>query len=128
MPIAREGWPLILVPLGLSVVLFLLRWPWTGGVFLLLGLFTAFFFRDRAREVPAAPGLVLSPADGKVIVAGPAPIGNPVGEGATQVSIFLSIFDVHVNRAPMGGRISHVEYHEGKFLPAFQDKASLANE
>ena len=128
MPIAREGWPLILVPLGLAVVLFLLRWPWTGGVLLLLGLITAFFFRDPDRAVPADPRLVLSPADGKVIVAGPAPAGNPLGEGATQVSVFLSIFDVHVNRAPIGGLISRVEYHEGQFLPAFQDKASLANE
>ena len=85
MPIAREGWPLILVPLVLAVGLFL---------------------------------LVLSPADGKVIVAGPAPAGNPLGEGVSQVSVFLSIFDVHVNRAPIGGRISRVEYHEGQFLPA----------
>ncbi len=128
MPIAREGWPLVLVLLGLAVLLFLLRWPWTGGVFLALGLFTAFFFRDPDRSVPADPRLVLSPADGKVIVAGPAPAGNPLGEGATQVSVFLSIFDVHVNRSPVGGRISRVEYHEGEFLPAFQDKASLANE
>jgi len=128
MPIAREGWPLVLVPLGLAVVLFLVRWPWTAGVFLALALFTAFFFRDPDRRAPDDPRLVLSPADGKVVVAGPAPAGNPLGEGATQVSVFLSIFDVHVNRAPVGGRISHVEYHEGEFLPAFQDKASLANE
>jgi len=128
MPIAREGWPLILVLLGLAVVMFLVRWPWIGGVFLFLGLFTAFFFRDPDRPVPADPRLVLSPADGKVIVVGPAPAGNPLGESASQVSIFLSVFDVHVNRAPIGGRISKVEYHEGKFLPAFQDKASLANE
>jgi len=128
MPIAREGWPLVLVPLGLAVVLFLVRWPWTAGVFLALALFTAFFFRDPDRRAPDDPRLVLSPADGKVIVAGPAPAGNPLGEGATQVSVFLSIFDVHVNRSPVGGRISRVEYHEGEFLPAFQDKASLANE
>jgi phosphatidylserine decarboxylase len=128
MPIARDGWPFILVLLGLAVVMFLVRWPWVGGVFLFLGLFTAFFFRDPERPVPADPRLVLSPADGKVIVVGPAPAGNPLGEGASQVSIFLSVFDVHVNRAPIGGRISKVEYHEGQFLPAFQDKASLANE
>ena len=128
MPIAREGWPLIGILLGLAVVMFLVRWPWVGGVFLLLGLFTMFFFRDPERPVPADPRLVLSPADGKVIVAGPAPAGNPLGDGATQVSIFLSVFDVHVNRAPIGGRISQVEYHKGEFVPAFQDKASLANE
>jgi len=128
MPIAREGWPLVFVMIGLAAVLFLLRWPWAGGVLLALGLFTAYFFRDPGRPVPADPRLVLSPADGKVIVAGPAPAGNPLGEGATQVSVFLSIFDVHINRSPVGGRISRVEYHEGEFLPAFQDKASLANE
>jgi phosphatidylserine decarboxylase len=128
MPIAREGWSLILVLLGLAVVMFLLRWPWVGGIFLFLGLFTAFFFRDPDRAVPADPRLVLSPADGKVIVVGPAPAGNPLGDGASQISIFLSVFDVHVNRAPVGGRISKVEYNKGEFLPAFQDKASLANE
>jgi phosphatidylserine decarboxylase len=128
MSIAREGWPLILVPLGLAGLLFLLRWPWVGAVFLALGLFTAFFFRDPERAVPADPRLVLSPADGKVIVAGPAAAGNPLGEGASQVSIFMSVFDVHVNRAPMGGRISRVDYNPGEFRPAFQDKASLANE
>src|SRR2546422_6944836 len=102
MPIAREGWPVILAPLVLAVVLFLLRWPWTGGVLLLLGLFTAFFFRDPDRAVPADPRLVLSPADGKVIVAGPPPARNPLGEGATQVSVFLSVFDVHPHPAPLG--------------------------
>ena len=128
MPIAREGWPLVLLLLGLAAVLFLLRWPWTGGVLLVLGLFTAYFFRDPDRKVHTDAHLELSPADGTGIVAGPAPAGNPMGEGAIQVSVFLSIFDVHVNRAPVGGRISRVEYHEGEFLPAFRDKASLANE
>jgi phosphatidylserine decarboxylase len=128
MPIAREGWPLIGVLLGLAVVMFLVRWPWAGGEFLFLAPFTTFFFRDPERTVPSDPRLVLSPADGKVIVAGPAPAGNPLGDGATQISIFLSVFDVHINRSPIGGRISKVEYHKGEFVPAFQDKASLANE
>src|SRR2546425_6493782 len=114
MPIAREGWPVILAPLVLAVVLFLLRWPWTGGVLLLLGLFTAFFFRDPDRALPADPRLVLSPADGKVIVAGPPPAGNPPGEGATQGSVFPSLFSVHVNRAPIRGRLSPGAYHQGQ--------------
>src|SRR2546427_6995698 len=101
MPIAREGWPVILAPLVLAVVLFLLRWPWTGGVLLLLGLFTAFFFRDPDRAVPADPRLVLSPADGKVIVAGPAPPGHPPRGGATQASVLLSILDLPLNPAPI---------------------------
>jgi len=128
MPIAREGWPLVLVLLGLAAVLFLVRWPWVGGIFLVLGLFTLYFFRDPERTTPADPRLVIAPADGKIVVAGPAPAGNPLGDGASQVSIFLSVFNVHVNRAPIAGRISHVAYNEGKFLPAFDDKASLANE
>jgi phosphatidylserine decarboxylase len=128
MPIAREGWPLVLVLLGLAVVLFLVRWPWVGGIFLVLGLFTLYFFRDPERTTPADSRLVIAPADGKIVVAGPAPAGNPLGDGASQVSIFLSVFDVHVNRAPIGGRSATSDCNEGKFLPAFDDKASLANE
>jgi phosphatidylserine decarboxylase len=93
-----------------------------------VGLFTAFFFRDPERQAPQDPGLVLSPADGKVVFLGETPPGHPLGSGAWQLSIFLSIFDVHVNRAPVGGRIVEVDYHKGEFLPAFNDKASLRNE
>src|SRR2546427_12270534 len=118
MPIAREGWLLILVPLGLGVALFLLRWPWTGGALLLLGLFTAFFFRDPDRAVPADPRLVLSPADGKVIEAGPAPAGNPLGESARQGSAFLFLLDIHVNRPPTGRHPNRVPDPHRQFPPA----------
>jgi phosphatidylserine decarboxylase len=128
MSIAREGWPLILGPLVLGLVFLFLRWHVTGGVLVALGLFVAFFFRDPSRSVPADPNLVVSPADGKVIVVGPAPSGNPLGAGSSQISIFLSVFDVHINRAPIGGRVTQVEYHKGGFLPAWDDKASLQNE
>jgi phosphatidylserine decarboxylase len=114
--------------LGLAAVCFLLGWPTAGVVVLALALFTVFFFRDPERRVPADPRLVLSPADGKVVVVGSAPAEQPLGPGASQVSIFLSIFDVHVNRAPIGGRIAAVQYHPGEFLPAFDEKASLRNE
>jgi phosphatidylserine decarboxylase len=97
-------------------------------VALALALFTLFFFRDPERSAPADARGVLSPADGKVVAAGPAPDGHPFGRGTTRVSIFLSIFDVHVNRAPIGGRVAAVEYHKGEFLPAFDEKASLRNE
>src|SRR2546427_11429658 len=104
MPIAREGWLLILVPLGLGVALFLLRWPWTGGALLLLGLFTAFFFRDPDRAVPADPRLALSPAAGKVIVAAPAsPRRTPAG-GGPQAWGFALLFEVPSPPAPNGGR------------------------
>ena len=128
MSIAREGWPFIGSLLALALVLGLLRLPWPAGVCVALALFCAFFFRDPERVPPADPALVVSPADGKVVVVAPAPAANPLGPGAQQISIFLSIFDVHVNRSPVAGSIEKVEYHKGEFLPAFDDKASLRNE
>jgi len=128
MPIAREGWSYVLVLLALGCLPLVFRFYWLAGVFLALAAFTCFFFRDPDRLSPQGANLVLSPADGKVVVAGAAPEGNPLGPGALQVSIFLSIFDVHVNRAPIAGRIVKVEYQQGGFLPAFDDKASLRNE
>ncbi len=127
MKMAVEGWPYV-VPLSLLGLVLVWRWPWAGGVLILLGLFCAFFFRDPERAVPQDPGLVVSPADGKVVQVLPAPAGNPLGAEATQVSIFLSIFNVHVNRAPIAGTIAEVAYNKGEFLPAFDDKASLRNE
>lgn len=128
MTIAREGWPYIGSLLLLGSALLALRLPWPGAILVLLGLFTAFFFRDPERSVPQEAGLVVSPADGKVVQVIPAPEGHALGPGATQISIFLSIFDVHINRAPIAGTIEKVEYHPGEFLPAFDDKASLRNE
>jgi phosphatidylserine decarboxylase len=128
MPIAREGWPFILGLLGLAALLAVLRWGWAAGICGVLGLFVAFFFRDPERAIPSGAGLVVSPADGRIVRIAPADEGNPLGPGATQVSIFLSIFNVHVNRAPIAGRVARVDYHPGEFLPAFDDKASLRNE
>lgn len=124
MPIAREGWPFILPPLLLGALLLLAGLPWLGGLLALLGVFSGFFFRDPERSVPLEGDLVVSPADGKVVgVSTVAEAGAP-----TQISIFLSIFDVHVNRAPIAGRIAALEYNPGEFLPAFDDKASSRNE
>jgi phosphatidylserine decarboxylase len=128
MSIAREGFPYIFSLLGLAVLTFVLGVSSLAAVFLVLGLFTTFFFRDPDRQILQDPGLVVSPADGKVVQVGPAPAGNPLGDGAWQISIFLSVFDVHVNRAPIAGRIASVAYHKGEFLPAFDHKASLRNE
>jgi phosphatidylserine decarboxylase len=128
MSIAREGWPFVGTLLGIGLTLALFRLPWVAAPVLLLGLFTAYFFRDPDREAPSDPRLVLSPADGKVILVVPAPADHPLGPGATQVSIFLSVFDVHINRSPIGGRVTRVRYHAGEFLPAWDDKASLRNE
>jgi phosphatidylserine decarboxylase len=127
MLIAREGWPYIVTLLVLGALLGM-RWLWVGLVVVALALFTAFFFRDPERVIPAGEGLVVSPADGKVVQIVASPADGPLGPGATQVSIFLSIFNVHVNRAPVAGRIEQVKYNKGDFLPAFDDKASLRNE
>jgi phosphatidylserine decarboxylase len=127
MSIAREGWPYVLTLVAAGGLLAAARWYGVGGTLVALGLFCAFFFRDPEREIPDAAGLVLSPADGKVVDVAVS-VDGPIGPGSTRVSIFLSIFDVHVNRAPIAGRVERVDYTPGEFLPAFDDKASLRNE
>ncbi len=96
--------------------------------FVLLGVFFAFFFRDPVRVSPTDSRLVLSPADGRVLVAGPAtPEASPEGTWQ-QISIFLSPMDVHVNRIPASGRVTRVGYTPGRFLPAYRRDAATANE
>jgi phosphatidylserine decarboxylase len=96
--------------------------------FVLLGAFFAFFFRDPERAVPSDPDVVLAPADGRVLVAGPAiRDAAPPGEW-NQVSIFLSPVDVHVNRIPVSGRVTRVSYIPGRFLPAYRHDAGNTNE
>ena len=127
MRIAREGWPYILGPLVAATALAAFHLPWLAAALAVLGLFSAFFFRDPERAVPPGARLVISPADGRVVQILPSEDG-PLGSSATQISIFLSIFNVHVNRAPIGGRIERVDYRPGTFLPAFDHRASLRNE
>jgi phosphatidylserine decarboxylase len=127
MSIAREGWPFVGVLLALAALL-AFRFPWLAGVAFVLGAFCAFFFRDPERAIPAGESLVVSPADGRVVKVGPAPEGSAPGPGAQQVSIFLSVFDVHVNRSPVRGRVERVQYHPGRFMAAWDHKASTDNE
>jgi phosphatidylserine decarboxylase len=97
------------------------------GLLLLSGFFL-FFFRDPERVHQAPPSAVLSPADGRVMVAG-APTGQAVPSGNwQQISIFLSPMDVHINRMPVSGRVTRVEYHPGRFLPAYRQDAGDLNE
>jgi phosphatidylserine decarboxylase len=125
-PIAREGWPFILPLLGLAA-LGLVLFPKAGWFLLALGGFVAYFFRDPERSSPTEPGLLLAPADGKIVTVKPLQhdLGQPAG---TLVSTFLSPFDVHINRAPMSGTVVDVRYQPGKFLPAFRSDASDLNE
>jgi phosphatidylserine decarboxylase len=96
------------------------------ALFFLLALFVAYFFRDPEREAPDDERLVVSPADGLVVVVKPVELAD--GNMGTLVSIFLSIFDVHVNRSPLAGRIVETDYRPGKFLVATKQKASIENE
>lgn len=128
MLIDRAGIPFILVAL---IVAMAAGW-WLGRVwsvpFLALAAFFAFFFRDPDRTVPADPHLVVSPADARVMVAGDPPsAGAPAGDWQV-VSMFLSPLDVHINRTPVEGRVTHVEYHPGSFLPAYKPEAGVLNE
>jgi phosphatidylserine decarboxylase len=96
--------------------------------FVALGAFFAFFFRDPERSSPGDADAVLSPADGRVLVAGPAvPEAAPPGSWL-QISIFLSPMDVHINRIPASGRVTRVSYTPGRFLPAYRHDAASANE
>ncbi|UCB53153.1 MAG: phosphatidylserine decarboxylase family protein [Candidatus Zixiibacteriota bacterium] len=131
----REGFTFVLPALGISLVLFAI-WALSslaivlalGGIFFFLTLFLIFFFRDPERKTPGGENLVLSSADGKIISIKPFPSVDFVEGKGTLVSVFMSVFDVHVNRAPISGKVEHFKYNPGRFFPAFQDKASLENE
>jgi len=128
IPVASEGWPFIIPLVIVTVLLFAFGWKSTALLSLVLTLFVLFFFRDPERTVPEGKGMVVSPADGKVIVI--KDIFEPIylKQEVKQISIFLSVFNVHVNRAPIGGAIEVVKYNPGKFHVASVDKASLDNE
>ena len=126
MNIVREGIVYVLVP-GALMIVFLLLGFWTLGIVLgMLAAFMAFFFRDPRRETPTETDVVVAPADGLVTRVQPIQEGND--RSATLVSIFLSPLDVHINRAPISGKITNVSYTHGKFLMATDERASLVNE
>jgi len=124
MKIDRAGYPFIAGALAPALGLALSRRRGWAIPFAVLGGFFAYFFRDPDRDVPGAPGLVVSPADGKIMVAGPSdPRWSPPGVW-NQITIFLSPVDVHMNRSPVGGRITRIDYRPGKFLPAYKESAN----
>lgn len=130
VPIHRAGWPFIAGGLIVAVLLGLLAQPlfWLG---LLVTAWMVYFFRDPPRVTPQGEQLVVSPADGIVqaIAQRRPPAELELGAAPRScISVFLNIFDVHVNRAPIGGRVVRLAYHKGQFLNAFDDKASELNE
>src|SRR5437763_9303317 len=124
MKIDKAGAPFIagaLVPA--AVLAGYRRYAWAAG-FAALGAFFAYFFRDPERVIPVDDGLVVAPADGRVMIAGPADERwSPPGEWQ-RITIFLSPMDVHINRTPVDGVVSRVAYKPGSFLPAYKEEAS----
>lgn len=127
MRIDPAGWPFVVGGAAVAALVGLgAGWVW-GLASCVLPAFFLFFFRDPDRTVMARARDVLSPADGRVMVVG-EPIGDFAGTPFQQVSIFLSPMDVHVNRMPVGGRVTKVRYHPGRFLPAYRREAGDLNE
>lgn len=119
---------MFIIPLlVITILTYALSFLWSTIFFGLSFLFVACFFRDPERPIPNEPNMVVSPADGKIteIVTEKEPIN---GETCKRVTIFLSVFNVHVNRVPIGGTIEDIRYNPGKFLAAFNPKASMDNE
>jgi phosphatidylserine decarboxylase len=128
MRIDPAGWPFVIGGLVIAIVAaFFAGWPF-GLILLGLTAFFLFFFRDPERIVQVAANAVVSPADGRVMVAGPATAQGFPPDRWQQISIFLSPMDVHVNRMPVSGRVEKVEYHPGRFLPAYKAEAADLNE
>jgi phosphatidylserine decarboxylase len=130
VPIHNDGIKFVAIGAGVSLLLFLL-WPPLAWLAVLITAWIAYFFRDPPRVTPLRDGLVVAPGDGRIcaieLVRPPAELG--LGEAQRlRVSIFLSIFDVHINRAPVAGRIIRSIYVPGSFLNAAADKASEENE
>jgi phosphatidylserine decarboxylase len=128
MRIDPSGWPFVLGGLIFGIIALSFLNPFIGVALLILSTFFLFFFRDPDRTVTAPDSAVISPADGRVIVAGP-PTGQAFpADRWQQISIFLSPMDVHVNRMPVSGRVTTVKYHPGRFLPAYRSDAGDLNE
>jgi phosphatidylserine decarboxylase len=133
--VAREGLPFILIATAVAVGTFALAlmrrsWPlWLAAVLLtVIALWVAYFFRDPERTGQRGDALVISPADGRIVMITDVDEPSFVHGKATRISIFMNIFNVHVNRYPVSGTVRYVHYNPGKFINAAADKASLDNE
>jgi phosphatidylserine decarboxylase len=127
-PVASAGYPLIFASAFATGVLALLQLRVPALLGLAVTFFIAYFFRDPDRVVPVSDGAVISPADGRVVIAGKVDHTLFYDGPCQKVSIFMSVFNVHVNRIPHDGQVEKIEYHPGKFVNASLDKASEDNE
>jgi phosphatidylserine decarboxylase len=130
VPIHPDGWKFIAIFAAVTLVLFVV-FPPLGWIALMATMWCVYFFRDPWRVTPLRAGLVVSPADGRIVSIAPAVPPAELGMGPApmmRIGIFLNVFDVHVNRIPLGGKIVKLAYHKGKYLNASLDKASDENE
>src|SRR6266403_1032023 len=121
----KEGYYFGLPPLALGAAALFLRWTIPGVILFFLAAFIFYFFRDPERVIPADSGAIVSPADGRVLVVTDE---EDAGRPGKRISIFLAIWNVHVNRSPAAGTITKMDYRPGKFLAAMMERASLENE
>ncbi len=124
-PMVKDGYKFALPPLAAGLIFMALGWKWAAAVLILLGAFVLYFFRDPERAIPSDPDAVVSPADGRVVEIVDEMLDSKPGR---RVSIFLSVWDVHVNRAPVAGEIRRIEYRPGRFYAALRSRASAENE
>ncbi|MBF0453566.1 MAG: phosphatidylserine decarboxylase family protein [Magnetococcales bacterium] len=129
-PIAREGFPFIAIFIAVAIIGTLTNSAFPLGNVLLwiLALWCIWFFRDPDRNTPVVPGGVIAPADGRVVAIEEVAQAPLSGEPARKFSIFMNVFNVHVNRSPMEGTVTDLAYHKGQFVNAALDKASIENE
>lgn len=126
--VAREGWIFVFLFGGIAAVFSLFGIWYVAIPVLLLALFTVFFFRNPERVTPEGGGLIISPADGTIVDVADLETNAYTDSPARKIGIFMSIFNVHINRAPMAAKVRDIRYHAGKFFVASTDKASDANE
>lgn len=124
--IAREGWPYLGLAFAVALVITFFAGAWSIP-FWIIALFVLQFFRDPPRRLPTDPSAVVSPADGRIVVVEKT-LDPYTGNQAIKISVFMNVFNVHSNRAPVDGRIEKISYFPGKFVNADLDKASIENE
>lgn len=128
VPFAKEGFPFIGTAAGVTLLLGWVGWTLAASACAVLTLFISWFFRNPARVIPQGRGLVVSPGDGKVLAVEEEFEPRYFKDRAVRISIFLNVFDVHINRLPCEGIIEEVQYQPGLFLVASRPEATLQNE
>ena len=128
MRLAREGWPFILPGVGAAVVLFAVGKPLGGGICLALAMAVALFFRDPSRRFDGPAGILLAPADGKILRVDEVEADFAGGERRHRIVTFLSVFDVHIQRCPTGGDVVETRLTRGAKVAAFRADAGEVNE